>query len=72
MTCFVDVLTYLLPTAARFLFDRRIKNSEVKIASPAHNIEPTQVSAKCPTHATKTAQHTQICKMFASTQIDSI
>lgn len=39
--------TYLRPTAALFIFDRKNKNSAVSIAMKATNIDPAQTSAPC-------------------------
>lgn len=67
LVCF----SYLLPTAARFMLDRIIRKTAVKIARPAHSIEPDQLSVVYPSMP-QAAQHTQVGQIPSSAKVDSL
>ena len=63
---------YLLPTAARFMFDRRSRNTVITIARPAHSIDPMQVSVISYSLLHNAACHTQVCQIPPSAQVDAL
>ena len=63
---------YLLPTAARFMFDRRSRNTVITIARPAHSIDPMRVSVISYSLLHNAARHTQVCQIPPSAQVDAL